>query len=314
MMFISGNSSSRRLLGIAAAGFLLSGGCTLPAGPDSGSSADTARSSGCEAHRQVRDERSVRARKGSAVLAARFTFDPATGNLDEIAYRIRNTGTEPLMIMDGGTMQGGRYHEAPRILQRTDDAGDISLNIEAAALRDPAPTVPVLAVARRLAPGAALTGVLRSGQVLTDASSARRLRLCLASTRWDAKAFIALPDRPDQWAASFGVAQTQERICTPLVEIAAERIYTCVAGTGPPQPCRIDFGYSGDALVVRFALAGRTLEFVGHRQGPWWSGTLNGIPAAGYELNRGHVVYATADLQIETRFEWWARGNQHGNY
>ncbi len=46
-------------------------------------------------------------------------------------------------------------------------------------------------------------------------------------------------------------------------------------------------------------------RFIGQRQGPWWSGTLDGKDAMGYEINRGHMVIATRDLQ--STFEWWNR-------
>ncbi len=52
--------------------------------------------------------------------------------------------------------------------------------------------------------------------------------------------------------------------------------------------------------------------FRGNRQGRWWSGTLNGEPAMGYELNRGHVVFNTRTL--DGAFEYWTRGNEHGSY
>ena len=57
---------------------------------------------------------------------------------------------------------------------------------------------------------------------------------------------------------------------------------------------------------VRFAI------FVGRRMGPWWSGELDGEPAMGFELNRGHVVLSTRDL--EHTFRYWADGMEHGNY
>ncbi len=50
---------------------------------------------------------------------------------------------------------------------------------------------------------------------------------------------------------------------------------------------------------------GQRTRFVGQRQGPWWSGRLDGKDAMGYEIDRGHMVISTRDLQ--STFEWWNR-------
>lgn len=98
------------------------------------------------------------------------------------------------------------------------------------------------------------------------------------------------------------------------------------AGRAPPPPsmqCELDHGrpqscsmtdHVDQQLVhsMRFTLPDRTVTFEGKAQTGWWSGTLDGKPAMGYELNRGHVVYSTTDLG--TTFEWWSAGMQHGNY
>ena len=58
---------------------------------------------------------------------------------------------------------------------------------------------------------------------------------------------------------------------------------------------------------------GRVMTFVGlgRSDGPgWWFGKLNGMPAAGYNLNRSHHVFSTADTKVE--FECWDKGsNEH---
>lgn len=91
---------------------------------------------------------------------------------------------------------------------------------------------------------------------------------------------------------------------------------TCVVGTHAARPCRIEIKVdgAGGARRVRFSMSGQSVEFIGHAQGPWWSGTLDGRPAMGYELNRGHVVYSTRDLDPDTLFEWWSPGMEHGTY
>ena len=60
---------------------------------------------------------------------------------------------------------------------------------------------------------------------------------------------------------------------------------------------------------------GRVVTFVGKGSddGPgWWFGTLNGKQAAGYNRNRRHFVFGTADMKAE--FECWQKGWDHGNY
>lgn len=72
---------------------------------------------------------------------------------------------------------------------------------------------------------------------------------------------------------------------------------------------RVDAPGSHD---VTFASGNTRTRFVGKAQGGWWSGTLDGRPAMGYERNRGHVVFSTTDLK--TTFAWWSKGSEHGAY
>lgn len=52
--------------------------------------------------------------------------------------------------------------------------------------------------------------------------------------------------------------------------------------------------------------------FIAKHQSGWWSGTLDGRPAMGVELNRGHMRISTVDLT--RRFVWWYPGYEHGTY
>lgn len=63
---------------------------------------------------------------------------------------------------------------------------------------------------------------------------------------------------------------------------------------------------------MRFVLTGREVTFVGRGGGGWWSGMLNGVPAMGFERNRGHVMFSTRDLAH--RFAWWHAESEHGTY
>jgi hypothetical protein len=88
---------------------------------------------------------------------------------------------------------------------------------------------------------------------------------------------------------------------------------TCVFGYGKPTACRATADAMPDGTVtVVYRAAGRQAVFRGRSQSGWWSGTLNGAPAMGYELNRGHTVYSTRDLKGV--FEHWSAGMQHGRY
>ena len=126
----------------------------------------------------------------------------------------------------------------------------------------------------------------------------------------------------DQTAAGFQTEEaTQPGIPDPS-EAEGNTPATCVAGNGNPAPGTMAFGPSDTAAgtVVAFKLNtqrdnagnGTAMIFRGNRQGRWWSGTLNGKPAMGYELNRGHVVFNTRTL--DQAFEYWTQGKEHGSY
>lgn len=87
----------------------------------------------------------------------------------------------------------------------------------------------------------------------------------------------------------------------------------CMLDFEAPAPCRMSDEVADDGThEMVFTLDGKQVRFSGKSQSGWWSGKLNGRPAMGYELNRGHAVFSTADLK--TRFEWWSEGNEHGTY
>lgn len=94
---------------------------------------------------------------------------------------------------------------------------------------------------------------------------------------------------------------------------AAEPSDTCAFGYGAPTPCRVSATAAADGVTtVTYRAQGRTAVFRGRSQSGWWSGELNGAPAMGYELNRGHTVYSRRDLK--TVFEHWSAGMRHGTY
>ncbi len=99
----------------------------------------------------------------------------------------------------------------------------------------------------------------------------------------------------------------------PALGGAPEPSESCAFGYDPPVACRVSATAAPDGTTtVTYRAAGRAAVFRGRSQSGWWAGELNGAPAMGYELNRGHVVYSSRDLK--TVFEHWSAGMRHGTY
>lgn len=91
-----------------------------------------------------------------------------------------------------------------------------------------------------------------------------------------------------------------------------ERVF-CAFDSAPAVPCTmIDRAVRPGEHVMEFSDGKRRVRFSGRSQSGWWSGTLNGKPAMGFERNRGHLVFSTTDLG--TTFAWWYKGAEHGSY
>ncbi len=87
----------------------------------------------------------------------------------------------------------------------------------------------------------------------------------------------------------------------------------CALNDAPAVACRMtDHVDAGGTHSMEFAFGTQRARFSGHSQTGWWSGQLDGKPAMGRELNRGHVIFSTVDL--ETTFECWSEGSEHGSY
>jgi hypothetical protein len=88
---------------------------------------------------------------------------------------------------------------------------------------------------------------------------------------------------------------------------------SCSLDYAQAAPCTLsDSVGPNEVHTIDFVFGTIRVRFTGKTQTGWWSGTLNGKPAMGYELNRGHTLYVTTDLA--TRFEWWSQGHEHGTY
>ncbi len=87
----------------------------------------------------------------------------------------------------------------------------------------------------------------------------------------------------------------------------------CSLNYAPDRACRLtDTVQQGGVHRMTFVTGGKTVTFIGRKQTGWWSGTLNGRPAMGYERNRGNMVLSTYDLR--TSFSWWYPRQAHGSY
>ena len=102
----------------------------------------------------------------------------------------------------------------------------------------------------------------------------------------------------------------------PLLMIAAAAApepVRCSLDEVPLAHCMmIDRVASDGSHSLLFRAGGIRVRFIGRSQTGWWSGTLNGKPAMGYERNRGNVVFSTTDLK--QTFAWWYPRDEHGTY
>jgi hypothetical protein len=87
----------------------------------------------------------------------------------------------------------------------------------------------------------------------------------------------------------------------------------CSLNYSAAEACQMSDQVASDGLhTMEFVFGSNRVRFTGNSQGGWWSGQLDGQPAMGFELNRGHLLFSTSDLK--TTFEWWSNGNEHGTY
>lgn len=102
-------------------------------------------------------------------------------------------------------------------------------------------------------------------------------------------------------------------VATPALADDVSVSAHCSRDYAPAVDCRLGDTVGADGQhTMNFVAGDKRTQFIGRSQSGWWSGKLDGKPAMGYELNRGHVVISTTDL--ESTFEWWSDGNQHGSY
>lgn len=154
-----------------------------------------------------------------AALHAEFAYDPAQRRL-RVDYRVRNTGAATLAVFDRGdrhAVASGRLRPGAVGAPAWKDAGDgdIELSQLAQPLPRPAPVSPPSPLALKLAPGAQAAGSFEFA--LPGEREPRRIRWCLGVAAFDPDQ-LDMPQRYGEvevWRASFALAQTQQRLCTP---------------------------------------------------------------------------------------------------
>lgn len=141
-----------------------------------------------------------------------------------VRYRIRNTGDGPLAVFDRGdrhAVLSGRVAAGavPSPHFSEDGAGGLTLAHVARALPHPAPTLPPVPLAARLAPGDRLEGEF--GFDLSLATGLERVRWCLGVAPFDEATFEASESSGPVavWTAPFELADTQQRLCTPWFDV-----------------------------------------------------------------------------------------------
>ncbi|MFC4726652.1 hypothetical protein [Coralloluteibacterium thermophilus] len=164
-------------------------------------------------------------RDGAAVLAVAID----AGEVLRLRYRLANDGEVPLAVFDRGTNQrpGGGVFRID-----LEGEGDASIAQTGLPLPDPAPTRPILPLARVLPPGGSAEGELlvptpveapardaggRFGMV-----QARRVRYCLGVADFVEEDFV---DRGEGvWMPTLRVIEQGQRIlCTPWFDPARGR-------------------------------------------------------------------------------------------
>lgn len=101
-------------------------------------------------------------------------------------------------------------------------------------------------------------------------------------------------------------------VAAPLAAQTPEKVM-CSTDGAKAAPCTMTITATGGGdHVLVFAAGGKRVRVTGKSQTGWWSGTLDGRPAMGIEINRGYTRWSTADLTHT--FDWFYPGQQHGTY
>ncbi len=171
------------------------------------------------------EDRVARTRIDGEGATLEVAFDP-DGKRLAVRYRISNAGDASLAVFDRGDRHAvltGRLKAGEVPAPHFEQADDVSLTLShvARALPQPTPTVPPVPLATRLAPGASVDGAFEFD--LSLAVGLERVRWCLGVAPFDETTFEASESEGEVavWTASFDVAESQQRLCTPWFDVAA---------------------------------------------------------------------------------------------
>lgn len=102
---------------------------------------------------------------------------------------------------------------------------------------------------------------------------------------------------------------------SPAASEGAQRIALCTGSFLPnePQHCTLEETKLTDGTsLLTFRVGQQRLRIQGRSRQGWWSGTWDGLPAMGVELNRKHLAISSMDLKHT--FEFWLPGYMEGAY
>lgn len=158
-----------------------------------------------------------------AAVKASFDYSPSK-RLLKVAYRIENTGDQPVAVFDRGDRHAvlSRQHAAgavPTPFFAVDEEGGVTISHEALPLPTPAPTSPPTPLAARVARGAGLEGSFEFA--LPMSLEGDRLRWCVGVAPFTEADFSAGEKVAgvDLWRASFAVVESQQRLCTAWFDL-----------------------------------------------------------------------------------------------
>lgn len=158
--------------------------------------------------------------EGLLRLTAQFGFDAGKREL-RLRYLLHNGGKQAVALFDRGdrlAVAQDRLKAGTAAAPTTELGKDgLTLFHRAVPLRKPAPTVPPVPLAARVATAAEL-----GGDVLVEVGDAARLRYCLGVAPFDKELFSSRQkiDGVEIWRASFDVVGKQKLLCTPWFDTA----------------------------------------------------------------------------------------------
>ncbi len=161
-------------------------------------------------------------------------LQPSDGLTDlKLTIRLRNSGTTPLALMNGGTT---REPQRGLFFVEADGEGVVTLVQKAYPLPDPNPTVPITTAATVLAAGASVSttwqatletitqnrpymGFPGSGAPHPMPKPIAKIRVCVAYKNFDANAFEAIKGHKGFFMPIGPIADEQKTICSPVIAI-----------------------------------------------------------------------------------------------